>query len=57
MPRAATTLDSFNAVAEPKRRQVLETDPHSRVRESATAVIEDAEREIAALERLLAGLA
>lgn len=24
MPRAATTLDSFNAVAEPKRRQVLE---------------------------------
>jgi DNA-binding transcriptional ArsR family regulator len=25
MPRAATTLDPFNAVAEPKRRQVLET--------------------------------
>ncbi|MBC8105438.1 MAG: winged helix-turn-helix transcriptional regulator [Anaerolineae bacterium] len=25
MPRAATTLDSFNAVAEPKRRRVLET--------------------------------
>jgi DNA-binding transcriptional ArsR family regulator len=24
MPRAATTLDPFNAVAEPKRRQVLE---------------------------------
>jgi DNA-binding transcriptional ArsR family regulator len=24
MPRARTTLDSFNAVAEPKRRQVLE---------------------------------
>jgi DNA-binding transcriptional ArsR family regulator len=25
MPRAPTTLDPFNAVAEPKRRQVLET--------------------------------
>jgi len=25
MARAATTLDPFNAVAEPKRRQVLET--------------------------------
>ena len=25
MPRAATTLHPFNAVAEPKRRQVLET--------------------------------
>lgn len=25
MARAATTLDAFNAVAEPKRRQVLET--------------------------------
>jgi len=25
MPRAATTFDTFNAVAEPKRRQVLET--------------------------------
>ena len=25
MPRAATTLDPFNAVAEPKRRMVLET--------------------------------
>ena len=25
MPRAATTLDPFNAVAEPKRRIVLET--------------------------------
>jgi DNA-binding transcriptional ArsR family regulator len=25
MPRAATTLDSFNAIAEPKRRRVLET--------------------------------
>jgi DNA-binding transcriptional ArsR family regulator len=25
MPRAATTFDPFNAVAEPKRRQVLET--------------------------------
>src|SRR4051795_2761340 len=25
MPRAATTLDPFNAVAEPKRRRVLET--------------------------------
>src|SRR6476659_8776871 len=25
MPRAATTLDAFNAVAEPKRRRVLET--------------------------------
>ena len=25
MPRAATTLDPFNAIAEPKRRQVLET--------------------------------
>lgn len=25
MPRAATTFDSFNAIAEPKRRQVLET--------------------------------
>lgn len=25
VPRAATTLDSFNAVAEPKRRRVLET--------------------------------
>jgi DNA-binding transcriptional ArsR family regulator len=24
MPRAATTLDPFNAVAEPKRRRVLE---------------------------------
>ena len=24
MPRAATTLDPFNAIAEPKRRQVLE---------------------------------
>ena len=24
MPRAATTLDPFNAVAEPKRRQLLE---------------------------------
>jgi DNA-binding transcriptional ArsR family regulator len=24
MPRAATTLDPFNAVAEPKRRQVLD---------------------------------
>jgi uncharacterized protein (DUF305 family) len=36
-------------------RQVLETEPHPRVRESATAVIEDAEREIAALEGLLAG--
>jgi len=28
MPRAATTLDPFNAVAEPKRRQVLETLAH-----------------------------
>src|SRR6476469_7415153 len=28
MPRAATTLDAFNAVAEPKRRQVLETLAH-----------------------------
>jgi DNA-binding transcriptional ArsR family regulator len=25
MPRAATTLDPFNAIAEPKRRRVLET--------------------------------
>jgi DNA-binding transcriptional ArsR family regulator len=25
VPRAATTLDPFNAVAEPKRRRVLET--------------------------------
>jgi len=25
MPRAATTLDPFSAVAEPKRRQMLET--------------------------------
>src|SRR5256885_8110522 len=25
MPRAATTLDPFSAVAEPKRRQVVET--------------------------------
>lgn len=25
MPRAQTTLDSFNAVAEPRRRQVLDT--------------------------------
>ena len=37
-------------------QQVLETDPHSRVRESATQAIQDAEREIAALEGLLAGL-
>ena len=28
MPRAATTLDPFNAIAEPKRRQVLETLAH-----------------------------
>lgn len=28
MPRAATTLDAFNAVAEPKRRRVLETLAH-----------------------------
>ena len=28
MARAATTLDPFNAVAEPKRRQVLETLAH-----------------------------
>jgi DNA-binding transcriptional ArsR family regulator len=28
MPRAATTLDPFNAVAEPKRRQMLETLAH-----------------------------
>ena len=28
MPRAPTTLDPFNAVAEPKRRQVLETLAH-----------------------------
>ncbi len=28
MARAATTLDAFNAVAEPKRRQVLETLAH-----------------------------
>ncbi len=37
-------------------RQVLDADPHSRVRESATQVIEDAEREIAALEAVLAGV-
>lgn len=29
MPRAATTLDPFNAVAEPKRRQMLETLAHA----------------------------
>jgi DNA-binding transcriptional ArsR family regulator len=28
MARAATTLDPFNAVAEPKRRQMLETLAH-----------------------------
>jgi DNA-binding transcriptional ArsR family regulator len=28
MPRAPTTLDPFNAVAEPKRRRVLETLAH-----------------------------
>ena len=28
MPRAATTLDPFNAVAEPKRRRVLEVLAH-----------------------------
>jgi len=28
MPRAATTLDSFNAIAEPRRRRVLEELAH-----------------------------
>ncbi len=28
MPRAPTTLDPFNAVAEPKRRRVLEILAH-----------------------------
>jgi DNA-binding transcriptional ArsR family regulator len=28
MPRAATTLDPFNAIAEPKRRQVLNALSH-----------------------------
>jgi uncharacterized protein (DUF305 family) len=37
-------------------QQVLDADPHSRVRKSATQVIEDAEREIAALEAVLAGV-
>lgn len=38
-------------------QQVLDTDPHPRVRDSATETIQDAEREIAALEALLAALA
>ena len=37
-------------------QQVLETDPHSRVRESAEQAIDEAESEIAALEDLLADL-